>query len=74
MIHALVAIRAYGETEAQDVDRAVARSADTSSSPEEKLFELVPCERCAVAIPPKHVPKQSGERGNKCLAAMQGRK
>lgn len=62
MIHALEAMRAYGEARRKMLTRRCPRCGHEQLTPEEKLFEPVPCERCGGAIPPKHVPEQS--RGN----------
>ena len=62
MIHALVATQAYGETRRGMLTRRCPQCGHEQLTPEAKLFEAVPCERCTVAIPPKHAPKQAGEK------------
>lgn len=62
MIHALVAMQAYGETRRRMLTRRCSQCGHEQLTPEEKSSEPVPCERCAVAIPPKHVVKRSAEQ------------
>ena len=61
MIHALVATQAYGETRRRMLTRRCPQCGHEQLTSEGELFEAVPCERCTVAIPPKHAPQQSGE-------------
>ena len=61
MIHALVATQAYGETRRRMLTRRCPQCGHEQLTSEGELFEAVPCERCTVAIPPKHDPQQSGE-------------
>jgi hypothetical protein len=64
MIHALVATQAYGETRRRTPARRCPQCGHEQLTAEGRLSEPVACERCAVPIPPKHAPGQSGERGN----------
>lgn len=65
MIHALVAMRAYGEARRGMLTRRCSQCGHEQLTAEERLYEPVPCERCAVAIPPKHVVKQSTEEAGR---------
>lgn len=58
MIHALVATLAYGETRRRMLTRLCPRCRHEQLTPDGKLFDPVPCGRCAAPIPPKHVPKE----------------
>lgn len=74
MIHALVATLAFGETRHGMLKRRCPRCGHEQITPEEKLLESVPCGRCAVAIPPKHVSEQAGKRDDERLTATPGGK
>lgn len=74
MIHALVASLAYGETRRRMLTRRCPRCGHEQRAPEEKLFEAVPCVRCAAPVPPKHAPDSPAERDDKRPAAERGGK
>lgn len=63
MIHALVAMQAYGETRRRMLTRRCSQCGHEQLTPEEKSSEPVPCERCAAANTPKHVRRSAGEAG-----------
>jgi hypothetical protein len=74
MIHALAATLAYGETRRGMLMRRCPRCGHERLTPEEKLFEAVPCARCEAPIPPKHALDSLAERGDKRPAAAGGGK
>lgn len=61
MIHALVTTLAYGETRRRMLTRRCPRCGHEQLTAEGKLHEPVPCDRCAVAIPPERASWQSGK-------------
>jgi endogenous inhibitor of DNA gyrase (YacG/DUF329 family) len=74
MIHALVATLAYGETRRGMLTRHCPRCGHEQLTPEEKLFESVPCARCAAPVPPKHAPDGLVEGDDERPAAAGGGK
>ncbi len=55
MIHALVAMQAYDEARRKILTRRCPKCGLEQLTPEEKLNESVPCERCETPVPPKSV-------------------
>ena len=61
MIHALEAMRAYGEARRRMLTRRCRNCAREQLTPEEKLGESVPCEGCRTPIPPERGIPSGGQ-------------
>ena len=62
MIHALVSMRAYSEARREMLTRRCRDCAHEQLTPEEKLGEAVPCEKCHSPIPPgRSIPSDAQE-------------
>lgn len=62
MIHALVAMRAFSEARRKMLTRRCRNCAHEQLTPEEKLGESVPCEKCHTSIPSERsIPSDAQE-------------